>query len=100
MAIIRSEYSDLEVDAGFSRCWVRISGAPGRTCAVSRLGRIFGFDQSKHCVSSILYGMVAQGIGFWVDWPGLMGSLRANSWYQRCHSRKSCCVLLSIVSTL
>ena len=29
--------SDLEVDAGVAQCWVRVSDAPGRTCAVSRL---------------------------------------------------------------
>ena len=33
--------SDLEVDAGFARCWVKVSDASGCTCAGSRRGRIF-----------------------------------------------------------
>ena len=36
---------------------------------------VFWFDQSNNCASSILYGMVARCIGFWVDWPGGSGRL-------------------------
>ena len=45
--------SDLEVDAGFARCWVRVSDASGCTCAVSRRRRIFGLiNRNIECRAS------------------------------------------------